>query len=512
MSSPVVAAPASGPIEPPRLRAAFAKMFAGGVAGKLLGLVRELALAASFGTGSAAAAFRAAQTATLIPTHYFSADTLNGGFIPLCARYLREDPPRARALYWSVAALMAVISAAIAAVLFVGAPLWAALLVPGFGAEQRALTAGMLQAMAVGVPFYVQASLAAYLEMAQGRYLVGSLRAAAQNVGLLAGIGIAALTGNVLWLGWGFAIYSALFAAVGVWSVARSGMLGRPAAPDWREARTVLGAFAALARPLMLLPLMHQGALAVERIIASLVGIGAVAGLDYAKTISETGLALIAVPLGMAGLAELGRAGPDGARARLERLLPALLLLTVPVSVFLALNAEGIVRALFARGRFGEDSVAVTSLILIGLGLGFWAQVTGYVLARGLTAIGRNGRVAAAVGLASGAGILVNLTLHAWLGALALGLATGASSVVLAVATARALGLGAVMLRTLAPLAAGAAAYVPLGLLLRDGGLASLALSAAACTGCWLVAVRAAPALRAAARDVARRPALGWTR
>ena len=503
---PVPVRPAAG------LRSAFAQMFAGGVLGKALGFVREIALAASFGTGPAAAAFRAAQTATTIPTHYFSADTLNGGFIPLCTRYLREDPQRARTLFWSVLLLMSGIGLAIASLLFAGASLWTALLVPGLNDADRALTAGMLRAMAVGVPFYVIASLTSYVEMASGRYFIGAVRAAVQNVGLIAGIGAAAHTGNPLWLGRGFAIYAVLFAAVGLSSVVRCGLAGLPARWDWVEARSVLREFTGIVRPLMLLPLVQLGALAVERVVASFHGAGAIASLDYARTIAETGLALLAVPLGMAGLSELSRTGPDALRARLERLLPAVLLVTVPISIFLALNAGAIVRVLFARGRFGEDSVALTSLILLGFAVGFWAQVGGHVLARAMVAGSRNREVARVAAIASCVHIAVNLVAFRALGPLALGLAASASALVLLGLCVRALGLGRVFARSLAPLAGGALLYLPIGLALRGDALPALLVSGAACVLCWLAVVQLAPGLRAVAADLARRPALGRVR
>jgi putative peptidoglycan lipid II flippase len=492
-----------------RLRPAFAKLFAGGVVGKALGFGRELALAAAFGTGPAAAAFRAAQTATLIPTHYFSADALSGGFIPLLARYIREDAPRARSLFWSVTALANAIGVALAIALFFAAKFWAALVVPGFAQEHRALTAGMLRAMAVGVPFYVMASLASYVEMARGRYLIGSIRAAVQNLGLILGILAAVLSGNPLLLGWGFTAYSVLFAAVGIVTVARSELFALPDAWDWNQARSVVREFGRLVRPLLLLPLVQQGALAIERIVASLIDTQVVASLDYAKTISETGLALIAVPLGMAGLAELGRLRADAARAKLDRVLPALLLATVPCSLFLALHAAQVVRVLFARGQFDEESVAVTALVLTGLAVGFWAQVSGYVLAKALTAQGMNRRVAALVALASATQIVVNLCGFRILGALSLGLAVSASGLVLLVLAARSLRLGATLLRVLAPLALAAAAYIPIGIALRGHDGAALGVSAAACLAFWMIVVSAAPRLRAVALDVARSPALG---
>jgi len=490
----------------PRLGVAFAKLFAGNLFGKVLGVVRELALAASFGTGAAAGAFRAAQTATVLPTHFFASDTLNAGFIPLCARYLRDDPSRARALFWSVFALLNVIGIGMAILLFLAAPLIAGVLVPGFSQEQQALTAAMLRAMAVGVPFYVQAILASYVEMAHGRYFIASIRAGAQNAGLIAGVIAAAVTGNPLLLGWGFTVFCIVFAVVGIGSVARAGLLGRPHDVDWEEARSVMRDFLVVIAPLALLPLLQQGAYAVERVIASLVDARAVPALDYARAISDTGLTLLAVPLGMAGLAELGRVDADAAREQMRRLLRPLLFVTVPGSVFLVLHAQPVVRLIFGRGEFGEDSVAVTSLVLLGLDAGFWAQVTAFVLAKAMSAQGRNTSVARITAIASLAHVAVNVLLYRTLGALALGIAASTQALVLLLLAARTLRVGRDVSLVMLPLVLGAAGYLALERALDAAAALPLIASAAVFVAYWALFVLG---LHALAR---RLPGSSWIR
>jgi putative peptidoglycan lipid II flippase len=323
--------------------------------------------------------------------------------------------------------------------------------------------------------------------MAHGRYLVASVRAAVQNVGLIAGIGAAVLTGNPLLLGWGFTLYSVAFALVGVVTLTRSGLTRMPERLAWREARGVLREFAALTAPLLLLPLFQQGALAVERVVASLIAADAVASLDYARTVSETGLALLAVPLGMAGLAELGRVDMETARRNLRRLVPLILAATVPCSAFLAINAQSVVRLLYARGRFGDDSVAITALILTGLAVGFWAHVAGYVMAKALSAHGRNRRVAFITALASAASVAVNVVAWRWLGPLALGLGASAFGLVLFACTAHALELGGALLRMIAVLAIGALAYVPIGRALQGPDAGALLVSVGGFVVFWVL-------------------------
>ncbi|MEG3065002.1 hypothetical protein [Acetomicrobium sp.] len=50
---------------------AFLVLSSGSVIGKLVGFLREILMAALFGTGTHVAAYRVAQTAMLMPTEFF---------------------------------------------------------------------------------------------------------------------------------------------------------------------------------------------------------------------------------------------------------------------------------------------------------------------------------------------------------------------------------------------------------------------------------------------------------
>lgn len=492
-----------GPTAAVRLASGFAKLFTGGMLGKLVGVIREIALAASFGTGVGVGAFRAGQTATVVVTHTFTGDTLNAGFIPLCSRYARTDPRRAQSLFWTLTVLLSAIGVALSALLFLMSPFLARTLVPGFSPEAQALTALMIRAMAIGVPPYVLGALFSYMEMAHGRYLIASSRATIQNGGLLLGIGVAFWTSDPVFLAWGFTAYSILFAVFGLASLLRNGLVSRPGSWVWVEAGGVLREFAVVVRPLLLLPLVFHATSVVERIVASIISPDMVAALDYAKFFSESGLALLAVPLGLAGLSELGRMGPDEARRTLDRTVALLLIVLVPCSVFLSIHGTTLIRVVFGRGEFGETAVQATSLILIGLAVGFWAHVTGYVLLKTLSARERNREVLRITALASAAHIAVNLLFFRYLGALSLGLAIAAYGLVVFILTMRATKVSRVVTSSLLPLLAGSIVYVPLALAARGDGPMALASSAALALAFWMAFVWLVPRFRALLPDPA---------
>ena len=102
-----------------------------------------------------------------------------------------------------------------------------------------------------------------------------------------------------------------------------------------------------------MLPLAEQGNVWVERSDASRLTTGAVASLDYARTLTESALLLISQPV---GLAVLSSHPPKDARAQIEAIARPVLAVALPASAFLLVFAPDIVRLVFFRGAFGDEA------------------------------------------------------------------------------------------------------------------------------------------------------------
>lgn len=469
------------------MRRAATILFAGGLLGKGIGFLREIVLAALFGAGRVVDAYRAALTATLVPVNVFASDTLSAGFIPLYVRYRDEDPDRADALFWSLATLLLFTASALSLGLFALAPVWTALLVPGFDAAAKDLTTSMIRVTAVGIPFYVASTLIVYLEIGHGRYALASLRATVQSLGLIAGAVAAFLMQAPQLLAWGFTAAYAVFLVIGLMRAVRGGSLVPAKRPRRLLSRPVLAEFWRVARPLLVLPLFLQGNIVVERIVASVLGTGVLASLEYARTVTETGLALVAVPLGLAGLSELGRLDERAMRERLASLLRLLGLIFLPLSAFLAVHARDVVEALFARGAFQADATATTTGILVGLAAGFWAHVASYVLVKALSSHRRNVRAVAVLAAGLATNVVANLLLHPALGPAALGVAASLNAIVTLLLALRALRLLKRAARENLPLLLGVPAYLAVAVALAGwtDGAFGLAVAAMAMGFFW---------------------------
>lgn len=461
------------------MRDAVRRLVLGGLLGKVLGLVREVLLAAAYGTGTPATASRVAQTGTLVPVDFFTADVLSAGFLPLHKELLARDPARAAALFRGLRTGLWVLSA----VLLVGLLLLAGpvvrLVAPGLDAGTADTSARFVQVMALGVPSYLQFALLSYLEMSHGGFRLSSARATVQNLGLIASLGLAWVLGEPVLLASGFAAAYLGLHGWGYVALRRRGFLPTTAGAGGRELAARVWR---RVRPLLLLPVVLQGSVVTERVVASLLGDQVVAAVDYARFVATTGVNLLAVPLGLAGLAALSGLDVGAARERLAGIVPGLLLVVVPVSVVLTAGSAPVVEVLYARGAFDAAAVTTSAAVLTGFGVGFWAQSCAYVLVKALNAAGRNRWAVASLVAGLVVTLALNLALHAPLGPVALGLAASAGSVVTTVVAGWACGVGPVLLRwglgcLPVALVAGLAAALVAGRLDRGGWLGVLAVT-----------------------------------
>ncbi|WP_410813286.1 lipid II flippase MurJ [Micromonospora sp. 067-2] len=479
----------------------FFRLVIGGIAGKILGLLREVLLAALFGAGRVVAANRIALTATLIPINFFTADALSAGFLPLYVQYRQERPAMAQVLYRAVHLLLAAFSVVLAVALIFGRDLWVDLLGPGLDPHTAEIAATMLGIAALGVPFYVLYNLYTLVGLANDDVRLINLRPSCQSIGLILATVIAWMTGHVSVLAWGFTLPYIVLWCMGAYWLRRQGYLSEgdesgPHRPDRAATKLALQMFWRRLRPLLLIPVILQGSIGVERAVGSLLGVEVVAATEYARFVVDSVMALLAAPLGLAGLASFARMKPQEVGGGLRRLIPPVILVAIPLALILSLNSRGIVTLLYARGEFDNRAVDVSSVLLLGFALGIWAHVLGYTFVKVLNARGANVKVAIVMAVSFGIPIAFNLLLYKHWGAFTIGAASSVGGVLMFLISARLLSVLGFSMRLLAIALPGAATAAAAGYLLAGPGLLRLIASCVAILLIWVGYVAAVPQLR----------------
>ena len=406
------------------------KISSGSSLGKLLGLFREILFASFFGTTSTADAYRAAFTTTL-SSNLLISETLASAFVPLFRQDRETNARRAWSLFNGLGVLLILLSIAIGAVLYVGAWTWVTWIFPGFSGERLELTVYMLQVMAIGMPFYTASSILINLMMAASDFHLTSIRAFVQNIGVIIALIIAFLWGRPVWIAWGFTGTYLIFFVYGIGWLLKSGILESGWYRHWVDLRSVAKRFWTAVRPLAFLSVLVQGNILLEKAIASLIGPGAVATIDYARLIPETMQVLVVVPIGLVSLAAMGNFKDEEVRERTDRISAMILLVLIPLSGFVLVAAPSLIRLLYARGAFDEASVIQTSQALRGMAVGMWAFCLAYVLQKIYNARMRNREVLRIAGIAVLANAIFNLVFYRHLGLLAIGLGFSLGGIVM---------------------------------------------------------------------------------
>ncbi|MBU1699492.1 MAG: hypothetical protein KJ970_17445 [Candidatus Eisenbacteria bacterium] len=411
------------------MRRWYLSVSGGGFASKLLGVIREALLARYFGTGPVADAFRASLGATLSPAHLLTSRIVQSCFIPLYATYRKERPERARSLFLLMLVFYPSLGLLLGFLLFLFAGPVIHLLLPGFDLDRFALAVAMLRIMSIGIPFYTYTSLLDSLGVAQEDFTIPSLRPAVQNVGMLATIILAASISRPEVIAYGFTGSYILMSVAATWLLCRRNEIPHRIPLDSTLVKETAYALWVLARPLIFVSLLAETYVLGERYLASLVGGGSIASIEYARFLTETLHTLLIVPLGLIGLGYFSTLAIQDLQEKTDRNLARIYIVLIPVSAFFFMNGEIMLRLLYMRGQFDENSLSMTFGALRGLSLGLWAYSARYFLHRIFNARLMNGIVLRGEALLFLSSLLVMFLSYKKLGVFGLGLGTSVGSV-----------------------------------------------------------------------------------
>jgi len=362
---------------------------------RILGLVRQRALAHFLGNSSVADAFTAAFRIPNLLQNLFGEGALSASFIPVYAGLLaEEDQAEADRVAGAVGALLALAVAAVVVVGVLASPLLVTLIAPGFAGDKRTLTILLVRILFPGAGLLVLSAWCLGVLNSHRRFFLSYAAPVAWNL---------AIIGTLLVLGPRRTM--AELAVAAAWASVAGSLLQvlvqwptvRRLAPTLRfrlhstsvHIRTVLGNFV----PAFVGRGVVQVSAFIDSLLATLLPTGAVAAIGYAQTIYLMPVSLFGMAISAAELPAMsgarGSAEEVGAylRTRLDGGLRRVAFLVVPSSMaFLALG-QVIVSALFQTGEFShQDSMYVWG-ILAGSAVGLLASTMGRLYASAFYAL-----------------------------------------------------------------------------------------------------------------------------
>ncbi|MEV0318838.1 murein biosynthesis integral membrane protein MurJ [Streptomyces sp. NPDC050658] len=368
------------------------------VAGSVLGLGRDQALAHFFGAGSETDAFLVAWTVPEVATTLLIEDGLAFALVPAFSLALarrgqgaQDDPVRAL-----VAATLPRLSLAFAGaglVLMAEAPHLVALLAPGLPDPGLAVDCTRLTAtcaFSFGLAGYCSAALRAHR-----RFVAPAAIYVAYNVGIIGTLFVLDGRGGVRSAALGVALGGVLMVAVqapSLWRQLRKRPSVGSAGGAVGAAATAQLMSGAVIATVLLFALCRQSQVLIERFLASSLPAGAISHLNYAQKVAQVPM-ILSLMLCTVTLPVVAQALAEGdvkrARSRVERDLGLAACVVLLGTAVVIACAPQLIQLLFQRGAFTPDDTAATASVMRVYALGLLGHTLVGALVRSYFSGGR---------------------------------------------------------------------------------------------------------------------------
>ncbi|MFE9429366.1 lipid II flippase MurJ [Streptomyces sp. NPDC006640] len=364
------------------------------IAGAVLGLGRDQALAHLFGAGSDTDAFLVAWTVPEFAATLLIEDGLAFVLVPLfsvaVARRARGDAgDPVRALVAATLPRLTLAFAAVGALLIAGAPYLVEALAPGLPDPRLAVDCTRLTATCVfsfGLAGYCSAALRAHR-----RFVAPAAIYVAYNAGIIAAMFVLGSRWGVRSAALGVAVGGALMVVAQLPSVGRQ-LRRKESAGDLLESEPARPMDLTLVSTVLLFALCRQSQVLVERFLASSLPAGAISHLNYAQKVAQMPMVLslmlctVTFPVVAQAIAE---GDTERARDRVERDLALVSCTVLLGAAAVAACAPQIIQLLFQRGAFTAADTAATASVMRVYALGLLGHTLVGALVRSYFSSGR---------------------------------------------------------------------------------------------------------------------------
>ena len=344
------------------------------VASRLLGLLRQMIIGATFGTSGELDAYMAAAR---IPEMIFlivAGGALGSAFIPTFAGHLaRGDSSGGWRLASAIANLVLIVLTILAAITAILAPMLVrTAIAPGFSAPQQALATELLRLMLISPIIFGASGVVMGALNAHQHFLLPALAPSLYNLSIILGALFLGPRMGVKGLAVGVVAGAGLHLLVQVPGLVRHGARYLPVLDTSNPSVREVGRLVA---PRVVGTAIAQLNFVVNNSLASGLGEGAVSAINYAWMLMLLPQGVFAQAIGTAAFptlsAQAARHDWTEMRNTLAATLRAVFFLCLPATAGLLVLGRPLVGLLFQRGAFGASSTdAVTwALSLFALGL-----------------------------------------------------------------------------------------------------------------------------------------------
>ena len=399
---------------------------------RVIGLLREMAIAYMAGVGPEVDAYQIAFILPEILNHAAATGFLSVTFIPLFIRHLQDDSESEAwrifsiilSVFGSLALAMVVCSMALA-------PDLVALAAPGVDDPQTlALAVRMTRIILPAQFFFFAGGLLMAVQFARERFLLPALAPLIYNLGIILGGVLLAPWIGIEGFAWG--VLAGAFSGNFLLQVSGARRVGMRFFPAWQWSHPDVKEYLRLTLPLMLGLTMTFSTEFLFRFFGSYLPAGSIAVLNFSLRVMLILVGIFGQAVGTASFPYMARLAAENHLDDLNHLLNrtlSYLALVMPVAALLSVLSPEVVSILFQRGRFDSAAVRVTADVLVWFLSGAVAFAAYTVIVRAYYAT-QNTLFPALFGSAA---VLISIPLYplgmAWMGVEGVALAVSVSGI-----------------------------------------------------------------------------------
>ena len=403
---------------------------------RILGFVREFAIARAFGASMATDAFFVAFRLPNLLRRLFAEGAFSQAFVPMLAEYhSRRGAIETKQLVDRVSSVLLVVVSLVALIGMLATPLIIYLTAPGFSSdpEKFALTVSLTRITFPYIVFMSLVAMSAGILNTWSKFALPAFTPVMLNLAMIAGALILTHFFNppVIALGWAVFIGGALQLSIQIPALMKIGMLPRFDLV-WKDegVRRILKLMA----PAVLGVSVSQISLLINTIFASFLETGSVSWLYYADRMMEFPAGMLGAALGTILLPSLAKTHATAQHDEFSNLLDwglrLTLMLTLPAALALAILAVPLLATLLQHGAFSAEAVLRTREALVAYSIGLTGLILVKILAPGFYAR-QDIRTPVKIALLTlTLTQLMNFAFIGWLAHAGLALATGLASCV----------------------------------------------------------------------------------
>ena len=352
---------------------------------RLLGFVRDVAIAWYFGAGFNTDAFIAAFRIPNLLRRLFAEGSLSAAFVPVFTDYtVNRGRTEAFALGRSAFRVMALLLALITLCGIMMAPWIVRAVAPGFDADKLILTVTLTRLMFPYVFFIGMVALCMGILNVLGHFAAPALAPVLLNVAIIGAVLLVCpyLRRPVIGLAGGVLVGGILQLSLQLPVLVRAGFRFWPGGRLFHPGLKRIGI---LLPPVILGGAVYQISIVVGTLLASLLPEGSISYLYFADRLVQFPLGIFAIATATAVLPSFSRQAAAGDYQGLQdtfvHTMKLVLFVSIPAMVGLIVLREPIVRLLFQRGQFDARATRLTAEALLYYAIGLWAFSTVRIVA-----------------------------------------------------------------------------------------------------------------------------------